>query len=112
MSMITVGAGAPIHIETVAMKLHSGYRKTLVEKANSLFRRHGQLLAIKLNLRRNETGKAVAEYSATARLVLPGYDKIVVKRGQQLSSVIAETLDVAGRQLRRRARALRAKQRA
>lgn len=106
-----VGAGAPIHIETVDMKLNSGYRETLVEKAGSLFRRHGQLLGIKLNLRRKETGKALTEYSATVRLVLPGYDKIVVKRGQQLSAVISETLEVSARQLRRRARALRAKKR-
>ncbi len=93
------------------MRLHSGYRDTLLEKASSLFRRHSQLLGIKLKLRRNETGKALAEYSATVRLVLPGYDKIVVKRGQQLSTVISETLEVAGRQLRRRARALRARKR-
>lgn len=111
MSTLSIGTETPIHIQTVDMRLRSSYRDTLVEKASTLFRRHGQLLGIKLNLRRNETGKAVAEYSATARLVLPGYDKIVVKRGQQLSSVISETLEVAGRQLRRRARALRAKKR-
>lgn len=112
MNTITIGPGTPIHIETVDMKLHSSYRKALVEKAAALFRRHGQLLGLRLNLRRKETGKAVAEYSATARLVLPGYDRIVVKRGQQLSSVLSETLEVASRQLRRRARALRAKNRA
>lgn len=112
MSTLTFGTETPIQIETVDMRLHSAYRSTLVEKAETLFRRHGQLLGLKLNLRRNETGKAVAEYSATARLVLPGYDKIVVKRGQQLSTVISQTLEVAGRQLRRRARALRAKKRA
>lgn len=112
MSTLTIGSGTPIQIETVDMRLHSGYRSALVEKAQALFRRHGQLLGLKLNLRRNETGKAIAEYSATARLVLPGYDKIVVKRGDQLAAVISETLEVAGRQLRRRARALRAKKRA
>lgn len=108
---VTSGSQAPIHIETVDMRLHAGYRNTLVEKAGALFRRHGQLLGLRLSIRRNETGKAVAEYATTARLVLPGYDKIVVKRGQRLSAVIAETLEVAGRQLRRRARALRAKKR-
>lgn len=102
---------APIHIETVDMRLHASYRDTLVEKAGALFRRHGQLLGLRLSIRRKETGKAVAEYATTARLVLPGYDKIVVKRGQRLSAVIAETLEVSGRQLRRRARALRAKKR-
>lgn len=112
MNSLTIGPGSPIHIETVDMKLHSSYQKALIDKAGGLFRRHGQLLGIKLNLRRKETGKAVAEYSATARLVLPGYDRIVVKRGQQLSAVLSETLEVAGRQLRRRARALRAKKKA
>lgn len=106
-----VGTKAPIQIETVDMRLHAGYRKTLVDKAAALFRRHSQLLGLRLSIRRNETGKATAEYATTARLVLPGYDKIVVKRGQSLSAVIAETLEVAGRQLRRRARALRAKKR-
>ncbi len=112
MSTLTIDSGTPIQIETVDMRLRSGYRSVLVEKAQALFRRHSQLLGLKLNLRRNETGKAIAEYSATARLVLPGYDKIVVKRGDRLSAVISETLEVAGRQLRRRARALRAKKRA
>ena len=111
MSTLTVEAKAPVHIETVAMKLHSGHREAVEDKASSLFRRHGQLLGLKLNLRRNETGKALAEYSATARLILPGYDKIVVKRGHQLPAVISETFEVAGRQLRKRARALRAKKR-
>lgn len=106
-----MGPESLIQIETVDLRLHSGYRKTLLEKAGALFRRHDELLGLKLNLRRNETGKALAEYSATARLVLPGYDRIVVKRGDQLSLVLSETLEVAGRQLRKRARALRAKKR-
>lgn len=113
MSTLTTGAGpkSPIHIETVDLRLRPSFESALVEKAEALFRRHSQLLGLKLILRRSETGKALVEYSATARLVLPGYDKIVVKRGEQLTAVISETLEVAGRQLRRRARTLRTKKR-
>ena len=111
MSTLTIDPGFPIHIETVNMKLGSGSRNTLVKRAVSLFRRHSQLLGLRLNLRCNKMGKAGDQYSATARLILPGYDKIVVKRGAHLATVISETLQVTDRQLRRRARAFRSKNR-
>lgn len=111
MSTLTVGGSAPVHIESIDFKLRPGFRETLAAKARALFRRHSQLQGLRLRVRKNETGKSAAEYAATAQLVLPGYNKVVVKRGRQLSAVVAETLEVAGRQLRKRARALRAKNR-
>lgn len=111
MSTLTIGGGNPIYIETVDLKLRPNYRETLVGKASGLFRRHSQLLGLRLRIRKEDTGNALSEYSATAQLVLPGYDRIVVKKGEKLSSVLAETIEVAGRQLRRRARALRTRKR-
>lgn len=101
----------PIHVETVNLKLRDQFKEALLGKAGSLFRRHSHLLGVKLRVRREEKGKAPSRYSATVQLVLPGYDRIVVKKGEKLSSLLSETLEVAGRQLRRRARALRAKKR-
>lgn len=111
MSTLSIGGATPIHIETVDLKLRPSYREDLLGKAHGLFRRHGQLLGLRLRIRKEDTGNALAVYSATAQLVLPGYDKIVVKKGSTLSSVLAQTIEVAGRQLRRRARALRASKR-
>ena len=101
-----------IKIDSVDFRLRPRFRDAALSKASALFRRHSELLGLLVKLRRKETGNAVSEFSATVRLVLPGYDRVVVKRGNQLAAVIAEALEVADRQLRRRARALRASVRA
>eukprot|EP01025_Chloroclados_australasicus_P004127 TRINITY_DN10994_c0_g1_i2.p1 TRINITY_DN10994_c0_g1~~TRINITY_DN10994_c0_g1_i2.p1 ORF type:complete len:241 (-),score=1.91 TRINITY_DN10994_c0_g1_i2:79-714(-) len=111
MHLQTIAGQHPFHVETVDLKLREGLKEALVSKACSLFRRHAQLLGVKLRVRREERHRSPSQYSATVQLVLPGYDRIVVKKGERLSSVLSETLEVAGRQLRRRARALRAKKR-
>lgn len=111
MQLQTIGGQCPIYVETVNLKLRNSFREDLMGKASSLFRRHSQLLGVKLRVRKEEAGKAPPRYSATVQLVLPGYDKIVVKKGAKLASLLSESLEVAGRQLRRRARALRAKKR-
>lgn len=110
MGSLTSGSRNFIEIETAGVRLDAGVRAALVERAESLCRGHDQLLGLKLNLRRSETSAALAEYSAMVRLVLPRYEKIVVKRGRQLSMVISQTLEGAGRQLQRRTRVLRTKE--
>ena len=111
MNVLTIDGRQPIQVETVNLKLRDQFKELLLGKACSLFRRHSQLLGVKLRLRREENGTATPSYHATAQLVLPGYDRIVVKKGKRLATVLAETLEVAGRQLRRRSRALKAKKR-
>lgn len=98
------GVADPVSIEAVDFRLSGAFRSELAAKAGSLFRRHADLLGVKLRLRREETGRAVSEYCATARLVLPGYDRIVVKRGDELGSLLSEVWEVSARHLRRRAR--------
>ncbi|MBK1879197.1 hypothetical protein [Pelagicoccus mobilis] len=111
MHVQTIDGRLPIQVETVNLKLRNHFKEALLGKACRLFRRHSQLLGVKLRVRREETGTSPSRYLATVQLVLPGYDRIVVKKGERLPNLLSETLEVAGRQLRRRARALRAKKR-
>ncbi len=99
-------------VEAVDFRLSGAFRRELAAKAGSLFRRHADLLGVKLRLRREDTGRAVRGYRATVRLVLPGYDRIVVKRGEELGSLLSEVWEVSARHLRRRARLSRVVERA
>ena len=109
MHTLTLNGQLPIHVESVNFRLRHDLRASLAKSAGSLFRRHGQLLGFKLKLKREDAGSSSPCYSATAHLALPGYDRIVVKKGERLTNVLTEIFKVAGRQLRLRAKALRAK---
>ncbi len=81
----------------------------LSKKAGSIFRRHPGLQEVRLDLKREPSRESVNDFTARARLVLPGYDRIIEKRSNDLFAAIAEVMEVADRQLRRRARLARAK---
>jgi len=111
MHLQTIDRRQSIHVEAVNLRLRDRIKEALLDKSCHLFRRHSHLIGLKLRVRREENGTSPSRYFATAQLILPGYDRIVVKKGKKLASVLAETLDVASRQLRRRSRILRAKKR-
>ena len=78
--------------------------RMVLRKARGLFRRHPDLLGLQLDLQGDTLGSSRSSYVSRVRLVLPGYDPIVEKRSESLLTSIAQSLEVSGRQLRRRSR--------
>ncbi len=80
------------------------------KKTKNIFRRYPRLEGLKIDLK-GETRGETTDYTARTRLVLPGYDRIIEKRDQDIFTAIAQVMEVADRQLRRRARLFKTKQR-
>jgi len=95
----------------VRLKPRSRVKSFIQRKADGIFRRYPRLEAIRINVKRESESSANPSYIAQTRLVLPGYDRIIEKRGAALFEAIAEAFEVADRQLRKRARLFKARQR-
>ncbi len=80
-------------------------------KADGIFRRYPRLEGIRMNVKRETAGSRNSEFVAQTRLVLPGYDRIIRKRSAEIFDAIAQVFEVADRQLRKRARLFKVKQR-
>lgn len=92
-------------INTVGVKLTPSIWQAVQNKVSGIYRRYPRLLGLRVDLKRGSVGSDNDMYVARTRLVLPGYDRIVEKSGEDLYSAISDTMEVANRQLRRLARA-------
>lgn len=90
-------------LQAVGLRLGNAIKETIGRKAASMTRRYPGLLGLALEVRRVASGARRSEFLVKARLVLPGYDRIVAKRAEELEAAVAHTFEVADRQLRRRA---------
>jgi len=98
-----------ISINAVGVKLTPSIWGEVRRRVENIVRRYPKLLGMRVDLKRDPSGGTEEVYCARTRLVLPGYDRIVEKRGPELYSVIAKTMEVANRQLRKRNRLMRTK---
>lgn len=98
-------------MEFVRLKPRARVRSFIQRKADGVFRRYPRLERIRINVKREAESGANPSYVAQTRLVLPGYDRIIEKRGAALFEAIAEAFEVADRQLRKRARFFKTRQR-
>lgn len=99
-------------IEVANLESKTGVLSYINERASGVFRKYPSLEGIKINVKRETNGSRNSDFIAQTRLVLPGYDKIVQKRNSEVFEAISEVFDVADRQLRKRARLFKTKQRA
>ncbi|MCH6257567.1 HPF/RaiA family ribosome-associated protein [Puniceicoccaceae bacterium K14] len=98
-----------LSINSVGARVTASVRSYLDKKSQSVFRRYPNLLGMEIDLKYD---KNVPEgYLARSRLVLPGYDRIVEKKGSSMYTAIARLMEVSERQLRRRARLFKSKTR-
>ncbi len=95
---------ADTFIELVRVRPTSKILTFIKDKTQGIFRRYPRLEGLRVNVKRDSTGRTTNDYTARARLILPGHDRIVEKRGNDLFAAIAHTLEVADRQLRKRSR--------
>lgn len=99
-----------ISLNSVGIRATASIRSYISRKTQSVFRRYPNLLGMHIDIKYD---KNVPEsFTARSRLILPGYDRIVEKRGSSLYDAIARLMDVSDRQLRRRARLQKAMVRA
>ncbi len=98
-------------IELVRVRPTSKILKFIAGKTKGIFRRYPNLKGLRVNVKREPTGQTTNDFTARARLVLPGHDRIIEKRSHDLFAAIAQSLDVADRQLRRRARLFKVRKR-
>jgi ribosome-associated translation inhibitor RaiA len=99
-------------VEVTNLESKAGVLSYINERADGVFRRYPSLEGIRINLKPETTGSRNSDFIAQIRLVLPGYDKIVQKRSSEVFEAISEVFDVADRQLRKRARLFKTRQRA
>ncbi|MDQ8204292.1 HPF/RaiA family ribosome-associated protein [Pelagicoccus sp. SDUM812003] len=92
-----------LRVQAIGMKLGRSAQEAIRRKAEAMTRRYPGLLGLAVELRRVVLGPRRSEYLVKARLVLPGYDRIVAKRSEELGLALANAFEVADRQLRRRA---------
>jgi|GEM_PF-1219877 len=93
-----------ISINTVGVKLTPSIWQAVQSKVDGIYRRYPKLLGLRVDLKRDPVGSEQDKYVARTRLILPGYDRIVEKSGEDLYGAISKTMEVANRQLRRLAR--------
>ena len=93
-----------ISINTVGVTLTPSIWEAVKRRIERITRRYPRLLGVKVDLKRDTGAGENRLFLARARLVLPGYDRIVEKSGPELYGVISKTMEVANRQLRKRNR--------
>ncbi len=98
-------------VEFVRLKLGVRVKRYIQRKAERIFRKYPQLEGIRISVKREAESRGNAQFVAHARLVLPGYDRIIEKRRSALFEAISDALAVADRQLRKRGRLHKARQR-
>lgn len=98
-------------MEFVRMKSKGRVKTFIQRKAEGIFRRYPRLEGIRINVKQEAENSGNPSYIAQTRLVLPGYDRIIEKRGAALFEAVAEAFEVADRQLRKRARLFKTRQR-
>ena len=94
-----------ITIEAHGVTVGEASKERIRRGAQAIFRRYPNLLGIRAGLKLESAKRTLRNYALRVRLELPGYDEIVEKKGADRNTLISEVLEVAERQLRRRARA-------
>ncbi|MGK0239487.1 MAG: hypothetical protein ACI92G_002964 [Candidatus Pelagisphaera sp.] len=108
---VTLEKNPKLLVEFVGLKSKSDMNEFIHQKAEGIFRRYPGLEGIRIFLKQESDGSGSRDFVAKARLILPGYDRIIEKRGAAAFEAISEMFEVADRQLRKRARLFKTKQR-
>ena len=93
------------------VRLQPSMMDAIRRNVRSVFRRYPKLLGVKLDLKLDHAKRSYRNHVARVRLILPGHDKVIEKKGLDLGRLIGTTFEVADRQLRKRAREWRARRR-
>ena len=98
-------------INAEGLSLRPSMLEVIRKQAGSVLRRHPRLLGMKIDLKLDSAKQSYRSHVARIRLVLPGYDKVVEKKGTELGALLGRAFEVANRQMRKRARERRTKRR-
>ena len=98
-------------INAEGVNLRPSMVEAIRRSSENIYRRYPRLLGMKIDLKIENAKQSYRNHVARVRLILPGHDKVVEKKGSDLGSLMGRTFEVANRQLRKRAREWRAKRR-